>query len=257
MTDAPSKTIAELASFGPFFVVESHPVAAAPSGAWRPLAELVDDPDALPGRVLSVRAALATAAGREPDAIELRVAASVTQLGLVARVLSPALAVAVISGQILDVELTRLWWQPELGGGFPLSVPDAFRPYGEREISIERDIANVVRRLGDVVLERMAASLVTAVSSAFSVSEQVLWGNVASAINGAATMICRQRPSLTAQTGVIAAGLLGRAPFNLRNPVLGTSFRRNSCCLIYRVAPRADGRTTPGALCGDCVLTGR
>ncbi len=81
----------------------------------------------------------------------------------------------------------------------------------------------------------------------------MLWGNVSSAINGAAAMIARTRPDLRAPAVSAAADML-------RFPALAHSFRgqpaqsfqRRNCCLIYRIGPRA--ATT---YCGDCVLTGR
>ena len=85
---------------------------------------------------------------------------------------------------------------------------------------------------------------------AMAVSPRVLWGNVASAVNGAATMIAAARPDLAAPAAGAAAALLGQ-------PVLAgtyqgrplTSFRRRNCCLIYRLSPAAP------AYCGNCVLT--
>jgi ferric iron reductase protein FhuF len=85
---------------------------------------------------------------------------------------------------------------------------------------------------------------------AMAVSPRVLWGNVASAVNGAATMIAAARPDLAAPAAGAAAALLGL-------PVLAgtyqgrplTSFRRRNCCLIYRLSPERP------AYCGDCVLS--
>ena len=87
--------------------------------------------------------------------------------------------------------------------------------------------------------------------AALSVSGQVLWGNVASAVNGAAVMLIRSQPGLRARTTALAEALL--ATPNLAGRSGGTpasaEFRRRSCCLIYRTAP--GGR---GGYCGDCVL---
>jgi hypothetical protein len=83
-----------------------------------------------------------------------------------------------------------------------------------------------------------------------AVSPQVLWGNVASAANGAAAMIVAARPDL-------AAAAAGAAAAVLRYPALagtyrgnpGAAFRRRNCCLIYRLSPPGLAR-----YCGDCVL---
>jgi hypothetical protein len=83
-----------------------------------------------------------------------------------------------------------------------------------------------------------------------AVSPQVLWGNVASAANGAATMIAAARPDLAAAAASAAAAVL-------RYPDLagtyqgspGAGFRRRNCCLIYRLSPPG-----PDRYCEDCVL---
>jgi ferric iron reductase protein FhuF len=82
-----------------------------------------------------------------------------------------------------------------------------------------------------------------------SVSPRVLWGNVASAVNGAAAMIAATRPDLAGPAAETASAMLA-------NPALtGTfqgrplrGFRRRNCCLIYRLSPERP------AYCGDCVL---
>jgi ferric iron reductase protein FhuF len=96
-------------------------------------------------------------------------------------------------------------------------------------------------------------SVVQAVST-MSLSPRVVWGNVASAVNGAASALAAAAPD-HAHQGRSLAILLLRHPA-LRQTSSGepgtVGFRRRSCCLIYRAAPDADG-----AVCGDCVLVGR
>ena len=80
-------------------------------------------------RAAGVRAYLAAAGGQPPEAVEPRVAASVAHLGLAARLVSPALAAAVLHGRPLGCDLGAVRWQPALGGPVPLSLPDdAVRP---------------------------------------------------------------------------------------------------------------------------------
>ena len=79
-----------------------------------------------------------------------------------------------------------MWWQPELGGTFPLSAH--YRTDGSAAAFVDGPL----RTLTD----------------AFDVSAKVLWGNVASAINGAATMIATTRPELADRAASIAADLL-------------------------------------------------
>ena len=112
----------DLAAIGPFFAVSSHPPGAAPAAPWRPAGELAAPSGALLGRVASVRAALAASGGRAAGEIEPRVAASAVHLGLVARLIAPALGAAVL-GCPLDMRSGGLWWQDQHGGPVPLSVP--------------------------------------------------------------------------------------------------------------------------------------
>lgn len=210
--DFPQDALATVSAWGPFFAVRTHD--SMPQPPWRP----VDDPEVLRDRVITVHRYLAN--GRD---LPVRVAASVAQLGLVARLISPVLAVSVLTGRILD--LSDAWWQPDVGGAFPLSITGS-----------DGNPQAVIQRLVDA-------------TRAFSVSERILWDNVASALNGAATMIAGARPDLAARSATIVSGLLELPP--LRNTSTRTDdgrFRRLSCCLIYRA-------TT--AVCGDCVLAGQ
>lgn len=201
-------------------------------------------------RVLAVRAGLAAAGGQPPDAVELRVAASVAQLGLVARLVCPALAVAVTSGVLLEVGLPSMRWQPVLGGAFPLSLPlDAGSDTGDCAWNAEPTPQRLVGLLAKRVLDGPVRDLVE-VTTLLSVSRRVLWGNVASAVNGAASMIATRQPAWADQSRVMASSLLAQPPLRGTSITLaGGGFRRRSCCLIYRAAPRATR-----AVCGDCVL---
>ncbi len=70
-------------------------------------------------RVASVRAALAASGGRPAEAVELRVAASVAHLGLVARVVSPLLGLAALHRlPSRPPTLDDLRWHSALGGAF-------------------------------------------------------------------------------------------------------------------------------------------
>lgn len=233
-----------IAALGPFFAFETHRPGPA-QAPWRSMGELLDDPSVLGERVAAVRGYLAAGGGQPAEAVEERVAASVTQLGLASRLFSPAFAVAVLDAAVLGYGLREARWQPSLGGMFPLSLPD-------RAAAPVTDPVELAGRLEAELIGGPIRELVDATSE-FSVSPRILWGNVASAVNGAAAAIARTAPEL----GARARGL---ADLLLRQPALrdagtiahggGAGFRRRSCCLIYRAAP---GRA--GALCGDCVLT--
>ncbi|HEX5346557.1 MAG TPA: (2Fe-2S)-binding protein [Pseudonocardiaceae bacterium] len=244
LTDA---VVGDLAAFGPFFAVQTHHRGSIPPDPWHAMNELVDNPDVLMDRVAGVRSRLATAGGQAPDGVELRVAASVTYLGLVARLVSPALAAAVTSGELLQVDLDSTRWQPVLGGAFPLSVQrGADADASGHDVSPECLAGLLARR----VLDGPVRDLLE-VTRALSVSPQVLWGNVASALNGAASMITASQPAWTDRARVITSLLLDQPP--LRDTATASAdgrFRRRSCCLIYRAAPNA-----AGVVCGDCVLS--
>lgn len=221
----------ELAAFGAFFAVDVHAADAAVAEPWRPLRELVSDPVPLRARVRAVREVLARNGGRGVDAVEQRVAASTTHLGLVARLLGPVVATAALNPRRrLDPSLERLWWQDALGAPFPLSV-DATTIDGPPQVA-----GTAIEALTD------------AVAREFAVSPRVLWGNVGSAANSAARLVCEARPDLGVRAHGCADALLADPRIDGGRLRSGPIFRRRSCCLIYRLT----GETS--AVCGDCVL---
>lgn len=225
MTTLPlASVLAEVAGWGPFFAVDTDPAPGAP---WRPLPELVDDPAVLARRVDDVRAHLAAGGGHVP----VRVAASVAHLGIAARLVSPAFGVLVHNGRFPAFGPDDVRWQEPLGGAFPLAMTG-------RAADTPDELLALLERLAEVV-------------TALSVSHRVVWGNVASAVNGAATMVGVARPDLAARAVGTADSLLGLPPLRgtgIRTP--DGRFRRRSCCLIYQASPD----TGRNAVCGDCVL---
>jgi hypothetical protein len=239
----------DLAAIGPYFAVSSHPPGAAPAAPWRPAGELAGPSGALRDRVASVRAALAARGGLAPGEIEPRVAASTVHLGLVARLIAPALGAAVL-GCPLDMRPGGLWWQDQLGGPVPLSVPANGSEGGGHAPGAGP--GQVAREWDRLLADGLLAPVTAAIARLVPVSGRVLWGNVASAVNAAAAQVARQRPDLAAAAWRAAGLLFGdpRLRAELKPP--GPAFRRSSCCLFYRLAPG-----NPAAVCGDCVLAGR
>ncbi len=234
---APAGRLAELATFGPYFAVDSHPPGSAACPPWRPLGELISVPGALAARIGEVRVRLAATAGCPADGVEFRVAASIAQLGLCARLLSPVLGAAA-AGWTLSVDTAQARWVPTLGGPFRLSLPS------EAQAKTGAGTAAPLALLAGLIEQVVQAV------AAMAVSPQVLWGNVASAANGAATMIAAARPDLAAAAASTAATVLrypALAGTYQGNP--GAGFRRRNCCLIYRLSPPG-----PDRYCGDCVL---
>jgi hypothetical protein len=232
---AGARLLADLAALGPYFAVDIHRAAAPPRPPWQPLGELIGSPDAHAARIGEVRERLAAAAGRPPASVEFRVAASIAQLGLCARLLSPALGAAA-AGRTLPVDVGQARWVPALGGPFRLSLAEDAVAAGPGTAATAALLAGPVTQIVRAV-------------EAMAVSPRVLWGNVASAVNGAATMIAAARPDLAGRTAEAAAALLGHpdlAGTYQGRPLEG--FRRRNCCLIYRLSPERP------AYCGDCVL---
>ena len=259
----------ELTGLGPFFAAETHDPGDVPAAPWRPMSELRDDPAVLAERVHAARALLAVGGGggsssssssQDAEAVELRVAASVIQLGLVARIVSPLVALAVLRGRTAPVTLRDLRWQPAPGSTFPLSIAgtdtdagtDTGTVLGACPADSDRTPEALAHALGTDLIEAAVTELCDAFRP-FRVSPHVLWGNVASALNGACGILARAHPDRSARVNAVLSALL-------RHPALAGTwqlslddrFQRRSCCLIYRAAP---GQAGP--LCGDCVLLGR
>ena len=234
-TEGRRDVLDDLAALGPFFAVETHRPGTGPTPPWRPLRELTAAAGPLRTRIEAVRAALAERASRPAAEIEPRVAASVTHLGLVARLIAPSVAAAA-SGRGLGMGLGELWWQDILGGPMPLSVPLSSAAAG--------DPPPVVR-----LLEEVIAPLTAAASSLVTVSPRVLWGNVASAANKAAALVASRHPELSRPAWTAAAAVFATPWLSRERQPPGPDFRRSSCCLIYKVAANR-----PRSVCSDCVL---
>ena len=217
-----------LAALGPFFAVEVHEPLTAVMAPWLALSELLGDLDS---RVRPVRSALALGGGRPEDEVELRVAASVAHLGVVARLLAPAIGAMASGEQTLSLDVADLRWQNQLGGPFPLST--------------------VIRTGQGRLLEGDAVEALTlGFAGRYSLSDQVLWGNVGSAANSAAGLIAVARPDLARRARMAADAVLADPRVDGGELRSGVDYRRKSCCLLYRLT---DDRT---AVCGDCVLAG-
>jgi FhuF 2Fe-2S C-terminal domain len=240
---------AGLAALGPFFAIETHSSRTRAQSPWQPFGALFSSAEALATRIDGVRSALAAAAECRSGTIEFRVAASVAQLGLCARLIAPALGSAVL-GKPLPIDIMSAWWIPGLGGPFRLSLPEtAFsaRTLRDGPTGAGEACAPLLRLLYGPI-----RSLVELTAS-MGVSRRLLWGNVGSAINGAAVMITAARSGLARETAGVSSEVL-RFP-ELAGSYRGqpvTSFRRQSCCLIYRIA-----KSAPPEYCGDCILSER
>lgn len=220
----PEAALADVAGIGPFFAVTTDP-----HPDWPPLSALLAGPG-LAGQVAATRAALAGPAGRP---VELRVAASVTQLGLAARLLSPLLAVAVLHRLVLRLDPDEVRCRPGLGGPIPLAVTPG-------SITTVHSVSTM-----DETADRLAAEVLAPLIAPLAGRSGLRWGNAASAVAGAAATVAAARPDHAPAARALTAALLDRPPLAGTGDLTAGRFRRRSCCLLYRAG---------SPLCGDCAL---
>lgn len=227
-----SAALRAAARFGPYFTWE--PYDGGPG--WRPYGELLDA-GVVAERVGVARDLLARMAGVATGDIPERAVASVTFLGLASRLLSPPLAAAAAGGAMPVPDPAKLWWRAAEGGPIPFAY---------RGLTAVEDGAALTTALAEPVLEVFRRR--------FALSGQVLWGNVASALGGAAGMIADASPSHAAAAAALVAGalrtpqLVGTATLERPDPYRDRWFLvRRNCCLYYRIPG--------GGTCGDCILT--
>lgn len=230
------RALAAAGVLGPFFCVDERP-----GPDWTCWAALSADAEALRLRTDEVHAVLAAGPG-SPD-VEPGVVASLTHLGLVARLVSPLLGAALLSGvlPVTPVEDVHI----DLTGVNPL--PLAFAATSAVAIGSAEELAAAFQLHW---LTPAVRPFTRAVRAFWFVSPRVLDGNVTSAVAGALRMAGTARPELAARADAVLDALLRSGP------LAGTgrrrddgSFVRRSCCLFYRL---------PGAgTCGDCVLDAR
>ncbi|MER7705398.1 (2Fe-2S)-binding protein [Kitasatospora sp. NPDC097605] len=235
MSDAPPPDYGRLAAVGPYFALDAAAPGQDPPPDFRPLRELyAPGPDGpLAHRVREV--------GRRLGAAEPRVAASVLHLGLAARFCSVGLGAAALLGEVPDLGPDRAWVRVPGQGPIDLWLP--YRP-------APADRAPLAERFRRAVVEGWLADLAAAVRSVVPLADGLLRGNAASALAGALRVLEAHPAAGAART--LVAEVLGRPPLagtgTLTGTPAGTAFRRTSCCLYYRVGPRA-------GVCGDCCFT--
>ncbi|GEL16795.1 hypothetical protein PA7_06320 [Pseudonocardia asaccharolytica DSM 44247 = NBRC 16224] len=230
--------LADVAGFGSFFEVITHPAERA-DPTWRPMADLYADPEPLRARIAHVRRML--------DGADDRIAASIAFQGLAARVLSAPLAVVVVHGVLPLLTARSLHWRVSVTGPWPLWVADpAAGPLPDEP-------AATAEAFTALVVEEHLAPLVAAVRAQVPISERLLWGNAASSVAAGKRLIGSARPGAAVRAARITDRVLQRGPFAGSGerlppspPDVEWTFRRRSCCLYYRLPG--------GGICGDCVL---
>ncbi|MEH0581512.1 MULTISPECIES: (2Fe-2S)-binding protein [Streptomyces] len=189
------------------------------------------------GDPLAFRVRKVSRALRSP---EDRIAASVAQQGLAARLWSVALGCAVLYGRVPDLAPGLLRWDPDAG------APDDLWLTEMR--SLPGDAATVAATVLVGHLEPLSAAL----RARRSVAAGLLRGNAGSALAGTARQLDQWarghgRPDVAARARALTAELFTHPLLAGTGTLTGTAFRRHSCCLYYRVPG--------GGLCGDCCFT--
>ncbi|WP_328907246.1 (2Fe-2S)-binding protein [Streptomyces sp. NBC_00234] len=217
---------------GGFFALRTD---AVPGGAHRPLADLyAGDLGPLTARVDTVAARLRTP--------ERRVAASIAQLGLAARLWSVALGHAALFGRLPDLSPDRFFWDPAH------TSPDDLWLSGTDTLPGTAEGIREAVQFGHLV------PLAAAMRAEGTISERLLWGNAGSALGGAVRELAtwaraHGRPEAAERARTLAAELFGHPDLRSTGTPHGPAFRRRSCCLYYRCPD--------GGLCGDCVFDRR
>ncbi|TWV56415.1 ferric iron reductase [Streptomyces misionensis] len=230
--------LAALRPLGGFFVLRTVPGPGGDGGPARlpTLAEAYapdgPEPDPLASRVRAVGERLRTA--------ETRVAASIGQQGLAARLWSAALGCAALYGRLPDLRPDLLRWD------ITAAAPD------DLWLTEVRPGPGDAAALADAVLHGHLEPLEKALRARYGVAAGLLRGNAGSALAGAARELERRagaqgRTDVPARVRALTAELFGHPLLRPTGIRTATAFRRRSCCLYYRVPG--------GGVCGDCCFT--
>ncbi|BCB76421.1 (2Fe-2S)-binding protein [Phytohabitans flavus] len=236
--------LAAAGAVGPYFAWD----AWAGETGWRPFADLLDG-DVAGSRVAGARSTLVTTYRLSEDAVPVRVVASITFLGIVSRLVSPPLGAAVAGGVLPLAGRDDLWWRPVPSGPLPV----AYRG-GQALPCGGLDARTVAEALVRSAVAGPVSDLLAVFRDRFRLSPQVLWGNVASALAGAAGVLAGADRPYAERAGAIVEHAFAQPPLagtgTLVQPDPARARRflvRRSCCLYYRIPG--------GGTCADCVLT--
>ncbi|MFJ3305090.1 (2Fe-2S)-binding protein [Streptomyces sp. NPDC086549] len=234
--------LAALRPVGAFFVLRTAGGASGGTPGRLPtLAETYEGTgadaheNALAFRVETVANRLRT---REP-----RVAASIAHQALAARLWSAGLGCAALYGRLPDLDPRLLRWDPAA------LAPDDLWLTGPRPLP--GNPGNTAA-LAAAVLHGHLEPLGEALRARYGIAAGLLWGNAGSALAGAARELDRWargsgRTDVADRARTLTVELFAHPLLSATGTLTGTSFRRRSCCLYYRVPG--------GGVCGDCCFT--
>jgi len=212
--------------------------------------------------IARARERTATTHGVHPADVDARALGAVLHLGVCARALSPWIGAALKQASVGRPAgagvptLDDLWWQDDGTTTFPLAIAHASsadRPRAVDDTSTADDTG--LAAFAHALVERLAIPLT---ATALTSSDPTAWGNVASALHGAARTVAWADPGqATAVRAIADACLAALTTAHNGRPLadgrIGTAtFRRHSCCQLYRLP--GNSRDT---VCGDCVLRER
>ncbi|WP_162801931.1 (2Fe-2S)-binding protein [Ornithinimicrobium murale] len=214
------------------------------------------DAEHLQERFTATRAGLAVGTGLPVAEVQPRTAVSAAQVGLVSRFWSIALAAVALRDRVPDLSADRIWVDRSHRNPSPIAVSwDGQQGAGQRGVGHAVDgTTETVAALEALVVHGAVAAVTDACGEHGRTSANVLVSNAASSLLAAARVIGRQVPGRAEHLDRVARALL-TVPFlaaggSFRSSEddrqAGDQFRRNGCCLYYRL---------PGhGLCPDCVL---
>ncbi|MFD3518965.1 IucA/IucC family C-terminal-domain containing protein [Streptomyces sp. NPDC058653] len=246
--------LVEVGSVGGFFALRTEEPGGlveaeggAHGGAYIPFAQIYA------GDIAPLLARVDTVA-RKLGAPERRIAASVAQLGLAARLWSVALGSAALHGEVPDLDPARLRWDPLRSSPDDLRLVEP-RPFPTRDTAGTAEAAGTADALAAAVREVVQyghlVPLAAALRADGRISPRLLWGNAGSALAGAVRELRvwsgrAGRPEVGERAAAIGAALFTHPDLRTTGAGRDGSFRRHSCCLYYRCPS--------GGLCGDCVF---
>jgi hypothetical protein len=217
-----TNALAEAAALGPYFDL----AIGDETQRWQPAADLYH----------AGLDSFIAAASEQLGVTETRVSASIVQLGHASRLWSPVLASALLCGVVPDLADLRV--RPERPVRLGVPAPGGW---------LAADPAEMARLAYRAVMTEQVEPLVRGLR--VKVADGLLWGNAASAMTGALSVLVAARPDQEQAARTLAGLLLNTG--RLRGTGIftgpGIEFRRNSCCLYYRVPG--------GGTCADCSLT--
>lgn len=228
--------LAALRPLGGFFVLRT---GAPPHAPLPTLAQAYAGPAAGPHPdPLAIRVRRVAHGIRAP---EPRVAASIAHQALAARLWSAALGCAALYGRVPDLDPHLLHWDPTAGAPDDLWLTEVRARPGDTDT------------VADLVLHGHLEPLAAALRARHRLAPGLLRGNAASALASAGRLLEQwardnSRTDAADRARELTAHLLAHPLLDRAGTLTetGPGFRRNSCCLYYRVPG--------GGVCGDCCF---